>query len=252
MRVLIIEDEREAAAALEEGLKSLRPKIEIIGVSSDIEGSVNLIESNPEIDIIFADIAIDDGMSFRVFEMVKTDAMVVFTTAYDEFALKAFDYNCADYLLKPINKDDLERALTKCEKHVKTMTLKQIQQMSGAVLRNDLIYRKRLLLEAGNAIVIRNIEELCYVFTEKGFVRAFLSDGFKSMLNTSLTELSESLDPSCFMRINRQVLVNLDYVDRITPGMGREYILSLKAPYSSESFHITVEVKRRLLQSLVR
>ena len=114
MKALIIEDERPIAEAFRGSLLFLRPEIEIVGVTTNIKDSVAAISANPDLDIIFSDIKIDDGLSFSVFDKVDTEAMVVFTTAYDEYALKAFDYNCVDYLLKPVSEEALQRALTKC------------------------------------------------------------------------------------------------------------------------------------------
>ena len=116
MKALIIEDESPISRMLEQKLHKLRPEIEIVGITTDIPESVSAIASNPDLDIIFADIRIDDGMSFSIFRQVSTEAQIVFTTAYDEYALKAFDYNCVDYLLKPVSEESLERALTRCEK----------------------------------------------------------------------------------------------------------------------------------------
>lgn len=250
MKVLIIEDEKEIAMALAEDLRRLRPQIEIVGTTSGISESVRMIDANRDLDIIFADIKIDDGMSFRIFEQVATDAMVVFTTAYDEYALKAFDYNCADYLLKPVALDGLERALVRCENRKPNISPESLRQMSSEMIKGDVGFRKKLILEKGPDIMIRNVGDLCYVWTEKGYVTAYFKDGFKSMVTSSLTNLSESLDPARFMRINRQALVNLECVDRISHGNSRDYIVRLKPPYGSEAFVISAETKKRILQYL--
>lgn len=247
---MIIEDEPEIARSLADDLRKLRPNIEIVGTTSDIMGSVRMIDAHRDLDIIFADIKIDDGMSFRIFEQADTDAMVVFTTAYDEFALKAFEYNCADYLLKPIAMEDLERALAKCESRGPNLSPDFMRQMSSQLVNGNVGYRKRIILEKGADLVIRDVDELCYIITEKGYVTAFFKDGFTSELNDSLTNLSKSLDPTRFMRINRQVLVNLECVDRISYGDGRDYIVKLKAPYESASFIVTAETKKRILQQI--
>lgn len=250
MRVLIIEDERECARYLADELRELRPRIDIAGTVSDIEGAIRMISEHKDLDIIFADIKLDDGMSFRIFEQVNTEAMVVFTTAYDEFALKAFDYNCVDYLLKPVSAIDLERALIKCENRNARISPDILRQISTDIISGNVGYRKRLVIEKGADLVIRDVDDLCYALTEGGYVTAFFKDIFKSMINDSLTSLSESLDSRKFMRINRQVLVNLACVDRISHGDGRDYAVKLRPPYSAESFAITAETKKALLQRL--
>lgn len=248
MRVLIIEDEREIAKSMAEDLQQLRPQVEIVGTVSSIDGAVRMISDNQDLDIIFADILIDDGMSFRVFEKVDTDAMVVFTTAYDEFALKAFDYNCVDYLLKPVSLDGLERALTRCESRSATVRPYDIHRMSSEILQGYVGFRKKMLIDKGPDLIIRDVEDLCYVRTEKGYVTAFFRDGFKSLVNSSLANLSESLDPARFLRINRQVLINLECIDRISNGEGREYVVRLKPPFEEESFVINADTKKKILK----
>lgn len=250
MKVLIIEDEREIALNLVEDLRILRPQIEIVGTVSSIDCAVRLINKEPKLDIIFADIKIDDGMSFYVFDQVNTNAKVVFTTAYDEFAVKAFDYNCADYLLKPVSIKALERALERCESFGQSISSDSMHCLSSSIISGKVGFRNKILLEKGTDILIRDVEDMCYVQTERGYVTAFFKDGFKSMINSSLTTLSESLDPAKFMRINRQVVVNLDFIERISHGDGREYVLKLKQPYAKDSFVISADTKHRILQHL--
>lgn len=250
MKVLIIEDEREAARCLAEDLKKLRPQIEIVGTTSGIEESVRTINATQDLDIVFADVKIDDGMSFRVFEQVHTDAMIVFTTAYDRFALSAFDYNCADYLLKPVSTESLERALARCEKRNIVLSPDILRRMSAEIISGNIGFRKRLLIEKGADLIVRDVEDLCYVLTEGGYVTVFFNDGSSHMFSNPLTSLSESLDPAKFMRISRQVLVNLGCVDRISHGEGRNYLVKLKPPYTSKSFVITADTKRRILLHL--
>ena len=177
MKALIIEDERPISDALKGSLLSLRPDIEIIGVTTNIKDSVGAITANPDLDIIFSDIKIDDGLSFSVFSEVETDAMVVFTTAYDEYALKAFDYNCIDYLLKPVSEEALRRALSKCESFRPKVDKETIKSTSEAVINKDIKYRRKILLEIGRDTIIRNVLDICYIFSEKGNTRVFVSDG---------------------------------------------------------------------------
>ena len=116
MQVLIIEDEKTIAQSLSNQLRTLRPEIEVVGIATSITESIAFIKQHDDLDIIFSDIRIDDGLSFNIFKEVTCDAMIVFTTAYDEYAIQAFDFNCVDYLLKPVTSKGLERALLKCEK----------------------------------------------------------------------------------------------------------------------------------------
>ncbi|MBR6416630.1 MAG: response regulator transcription factor [Bacteroidales bacterium] len=251
MKVLIIEDERSIAEELKTRLVSLRPEIEIVGVTTNIRNSVKAITSNPNLDIIFSDIKIDDGVSFSIFEKVKTEAMVVFTTAYDEYALKAFDYNCVDYLLKPITEKALRRALTKCEAFRPKANKRIIKAASEAILNQNIKYRSRIFIEVGRETVIRNVTEIYYIYSEKGNTRIFISDGSWGSIDNSLIEIIQSLPPSIFYRINRQTIVNINFIDKITPGLGRESYVCLKAPFNKVQLKITQETKKSLLEILI-
>ena len=249
MKALIIEDERPIADTLKALLVSLRPGIEIVGVTTNIRDSIKAISSNPDIDIIFSDIKIDDGLSFSVFDRVETRAMVVFTTAYDEYALKAFDYNCVDYLLKPVSFDALQRALTKCETFQPRADKSIIKETSAAILNHNVKYRSRVFLEVGCETVIRNVSDICYIYSEKGNTRVFISDGSWGSVDDSLIEINQSLPPA-FCRVNRQAIVNIDYIDKIAPGPGRDSLVFLKDPFAKIQFKITQETKKLLLDLL--
>lgn len=251
MKALIIEDERPISDALKGSLLSLRPDIEIIGVTTNIKDSVGAITANPDLDIIFSDIKIDDGLSFSVFSEVETDAMVVFTTAYDEYALKAFEYNCIDYLLKPVSEEVLQRALTKCESFRPKVDKETIKSTSEAVINKDIKYRRKILLEIGRDIIIRNVSDICYIFSEKGNTRVFVSDGIWGSIDNSLIDIIHSLPPSVFYRVNRQALVNINCIDRMVPGLGRESYVCLKAPFNKVQLKITQEIKKVLLDVLM-
>ena len=251
MKALIIEDERPISDALKGSLLSLRPDIEIIGVTTNIKDSVGAITANPDLDIIFSDIKIEDGLSFSVFSEVETDAMVVFTTAYDEYALKAFDYNCIDYLLKPVSEEALRRALSKCESFRPKVDKETIKSTSEAVINKDIKYRRKILLEIGRDTIIRNVLDICYIFSEKGNTRVFVSDGIWGSIDNSLIDIIHSLPPSVFYRVNRQALVNINCIDKIVPGLGRESYVCLKAPFNKVQLKITQEIKKVLLDVLM-
>lgn len=251
MKALIIEDERLSAEALRGALVSLKPEIKIVGVTTNIKDSVEAISANPDLDIIFSDIKIDDGLSFSVFEQVKTKAMVVFTTAYDEYALKAFDYNCVDYLLKPVSEEALQRALTKSETFNPDIDNAAIKETSEAIINHDIKYRSRILLDIGRETIIRKVSDICYIYSEKGNTRVFVSDGTWGSIDNSLISIIQSLPPSVFIRVNRQVIVNINYIDKFTTGLGREFFIILKAPFDKAQIKITQETKKLLVEKLI-
>lgn len=250
MKALIIEDEAPISRLLEQTLRKLRPEIEVVGITTDIPESVNSIASNPDLDIIFTDIRIDDGMSFAVFRQVQTDALIVFTTAYDEYALKAFDYNCVDYLLKPVSEESLERALTRCEKRQQRAGLETIASAASDIKSGNVEFRKQLFLTRGLETQICKVDEICYIQTENGIVRVFLLNGEWGDVDLSLSELESSLPQSLFFRTSRQTIIRTDMVGKVTRGPGRDSTVFLKEPYSKSPFKITQERKKALIKRL--
>ena len=246
MKVWIIEDERTLSYSLKRRLRRLRPDISVEGISTSVDGAIVAISGRRDLDIIFADIKIDDGLSFSVFDEIETDAMVVFTTAYDEYALKAFDYNCADYLLKPFSDESLEKALVRCEKRLSRISGQQVKQMSGEIVRGQVRYRKRLFVDYGKDTLICPVSSLAYVFTEKGYTRVYLEDGRFGSTTCSLNDLMESLDPVQFCRVNRQTIINIGYAGKISPGPARDFTLHLRHPFQGVEFIMSPDRTKRL------
>ncbi len=253
MKVWIIEDEKTLAQTLSIQLRLLRPDIDIIGTSCNIDNSIAAVRRYQDLDIIFADIKIDDGVSFSVFDKVETSAMVVFTTAYDEYALKAFEYNCADYLLKPIVLEELERALVKCESRQERLDSSLLKAMSSELVRGGIKYRKRLLLNTmGNGTLICPVQNLVYVFTEQGYTRAYMDDCSFATTDMPLKDLMNSLDPSRFFRLNRQAILNIEYIERIVSGPRRDFTVFLRSPFDKVSFKMAPERTKELRSLLER
>ena len=234
---------------LEQKLLRLRPETEIVGITTDIPESVSVIASNPDLDIIFADIRIDDGMSFSIFDRISSDAMVVFTTAYDEYALKAFDYNCVDYLLKPVSEESLDRALTRCERRHHA-SMEAVIRATNDIRNRTVSFRKYLSLKRGNEMHICKVDDICYILTDNGIVRAFLSNGLWGDIDCSLSELETSLSDKLFFRINRQAIIHVDMVAKVNRGPGRDSTVHLKSPYNETSFKMTQEKKKALMRLL--
>ena len=250
MKALIIEDESPIAALLESMLRELRPDIDIVGVTTDIPGSVAAISAHPDLDIIFSDIKIDDGLSFSVYDRVSTNAMVVFTTAFNEYALRAFDYNCVDYLVKPISKAALERALSKFEMRWPRVDERVIRDTANDIRSQGVTSRKRVLLQRGSDTLIYEVEQICFIQTEKGNTRVFLKDGLWGDIDISLIELLKSLPSKKFSRISRQVIVSIDCIKKLSPGLGRDTVVTLKEPYEKQTILITQDRKKELLDLL--
>lgn len=247
MKVLIVEDEAPIAQSLVRMVQGLRPGTEIVGITTDIPGSRSMIAAHPDLDLILSDIKIDDGLSFSVFDKLQTEAMVVFTTAYDEYALKAFDYNCIDYLMKPVSREALERALSRCERHLPRADTGAIRSVSDQITRKTADFRRRFFLQRGQDTMICDVSEIGYIYSEKGATRVFLTDGKWGDLDCSLLEFAQGLQSDRFVRISRQAIVNIDFVGSISPGPGRDSTVTLNKPFPGKSFVITQERKKELL-----
>lgn len=210
MKVLIIEDERLAAQKLIRLLEEIDPKIEILSVIGAVEQAINWLTTNPAPDLIFMDIQLEDGISFEIFENTEIKTPVIFTTAYDEYTLRAFKVNSVDYLLKPIVSDDLQAALRKfntfhCEKedyHRIESIIRQLQPKT----------KERFLIKIGEhyrSIPIPSIH--CFFILERNTF--LLTDKGKSYpIDYSLDMLEQMVDPNLFFRVSRNFIVNFNAI----------------------------------------
>jgi DNA-binding LytR/AlgR family response regulator len=247
MKVLIIEDEALSARALERTLKTLRPDWELAGCTTSIEASLRFLAEHKDIDIILSDIRLDDGLSFAIFDRIETKAAVVFVTGYDEYALRAFDYNCADYLMKPVQKSDLEKALKRCEERFPRLTPSMLKSMSRDIMERKVDYRRRLLLEQGSRTLVASVEEVSYITSDVGGTKVFLRNGTCGYIDSPLSRLETELSPELFARVNRQFIVALDAIKAFDelPGK-RECALVLKDPHGATQIHISIPKRKEL------
>lgn len=250
MKALIIEDEQAIASALCKQLVRLRPDIDIVATTTSINSSRSAILLHPDLDLIISDIKIDDGLSFAVFDNIETNAMIVFSTAYDEYALKAFDFNCVDYLIKPVSDEAMNRALVRCERYRPTLSAALIQDTKEQILQNNVIFRKRILLKRGPDTIICDVNSILYILSENSITRVYMLDGIWGDSDISLTILSGELSGEQFFRLNRQAIVNLEYIGTISPGPGRDSTISLKTPFQNRKFVITQERKKALIKHI--
>jgi DNA-binding LytR/AlgR family response regulator len=218
MQVLIVEDEVAAARQLEKLVKKLRPGVLITGVTDSIRGTVQWLQNNPPPDLILMDIQLSDGSSFDIFRQIDVKAPIIFTTAYNEYAIKAFKVNSVDYLLKPIDDGELEEALAKFdtlhEQRAGTALPENLQKLLEGV-KAAYRYRERLMvkthdglksLETRQIAYIKALDKLLYIYTFSGQV--YIQD-------ESLEELENTLDPDLFFRINRKYIAHIDAFEKI-------------------------------------
>lgn len=227
MKALIIEDEVVAAKALQKLLKEVNPSIEVVNILESVEDCVEWLEANPMPDLIFMDIHLADGSSFTVFEQVDITCPVIFTTAYDEYALKAFEVNSIDYLLKPISKEALKRALNKyfslSEKRVSTEQLEKLLAQIGEKKR----YRSCFLLPERDKLVPLPVSSIIYIYIDAKTVKIVTTGGKNYYMNHTLDDLMSELDPQLFFRANRQFIVSRDSIKDVSVWFGNKLAINL-------------------------
>jgi len=237
MKVLIIEDEKPASDKLKRMLSDKHRDITILGTLETVETSINWFMNNPQPDLIFMDIQLNDGISFEIFESVKITAPVIFTTAYDEYAIRAFKVNSVDYLLKPIEQSALEKAL---EKHNTLYPAVKTDDKKIDLLLNQLVkkYKTRFFIKFGSHCRSILTDDIKYFFIveRNTFIKTMQGKIFD--IEYSLDQLEKMLDPEKFYRINRKFILNLSEItDIITWSSNR---LKIKMANEEENHEMVV------------
>lgn len=214
MRVLIVEDETTAADNLSYLLRKIDPSIDIIGYTESVEQTVAILEGNPLLDIIFMDIHLSDGSAFTIFDRLEVDVPIVFTTAYDQYALDAFKVNSIDYLLKPIRLDELKRALSKYRQRSSEELLSYLSSM--AVLKESKNFPSRIIVPVRDKFLLIAVSDICYVYSTNRQTEIVLNDSRKFSVNKTLEQMQSSLDPNKFRRANKQFIISKDAIKELT------------------------------------
>ena len=240
MKILIVEDEELAVKKLQKTLLSIDRMVEVVGVTDSIKSTVDYLKQNSAPDLILMDIELADGQSFEVFNMVQVKNPVIFITSYDEYALKAFKVNSVDYLLKPVQKDELEAALNKYKE------LKVTDNNKGTSDINNLIkelqsklqpkeYRKRFLVKQAQKLVSIEVDEIAYFYSD-GRLNFFKTrDNRKFVVDYTMDELSDMLDPEKYFRISRSFYVSVEAIDQIHDYFGNRLLLNLTPALDKEA-----------------
>ena len=213
MNVIIIEDEKPSARRLQRMLKVL--DVEAETMLHSVEESIEWFSNNEHPDLIFLDIQLSDGLSFEIFEAIEIKSAVIFTTAYDEYALQAFKLNSIDYLLKPIDDEDLK---TSVEKYKGRTSQKQSVTLDFNDIKNLLVnpiereYKKRFSVKVGQHLKLINIEDIECIYSENKGTYAYTSQGRNYLLDLTLDQLEDELEPHVFFRISRKFYVNINAI----------------------------------------
>jgi DNA-binding LytR/AlgR family response regulator len=212
---LIIEDEQLAATRLISLLKKLDAGIEIAGIVDTIESAVNWLKNHQKPDLIMLDIQLGDGISFEIFKKVKIDSHVIFTTAYDEYAIKAFELNSIDYLLKPVDENKLAISLGKYKRISSLAEKINIEKVIAAFeVRSDK-FKKRFIVSIANKIKVIDTGEIAYFYSKEKNTFLCSSDNRHYPLEFSLDHIEMLVDPELFFRINRQFIVSFKTISKI-------------------------------------
>ncbi|WP_017733249.1 LytR/AlgR family response regulator transcription factor [Nafulsella turpanensis] len=216
MEAIIIEDEKLAAQRLKMIVHKVAPEINIKTKLPGVEEAVHYLQQE-EPELIFMDIHLSDGSSFGIFERVKVTSPVIFTTAYDEYALKAFKVNSVDYLLKPVEEEALSQSLQKFKalKHGRKIAIVDYERLLKTFNDQKIHYKQRFLVSFGNKIKTIRTEDVAYFYADSKAVFLVEKPGSKYVLDETLDQLQETLDPVQYFRVNRGFLVSVDAIEQM-------------------------------------
>lgn len=243
MRVLIIEDEAPAFRRLQKILEEVQPGIEIIEVIDSVEESVKWLNNHHIPDLLFMDIQLSDGISFEIFDQVKITCPVIFTTAFDEYMLKAFKVNSIDYLLKPIKIEDLSQSLRKYSDMKATFGQKtdtDLNTLISHIKMDDRKYKNRFLVRQGEKLISIETNNIAYFQTSNGVVKLVTKEDKKYVMDQTLDELSQHLNAENFFRANRQFLIHFPAIQSVHKYHKGKLFIELNPP-ANEALTVSSE-----------
>jgi two-component system response regulator LytT len=239
MKVLILEDEALSAKRASQLLIEIDPAIEVADILDSVEDAAEWLGKNPEPDLMLLDIHLSDGLCFDLFENVTVKCPVIFTTAYDQYALQAFKINSIDYLLKPLDKGDLTRAMDKYKSltHGKYgISATDIEKLKSTIEMLTKKYKNRFLVRFGDTILFKNIEEVAYFYADDKLVYMVTNEGKKYLMDNNLESLEEILDPMMFFRVNRKVIAKIESIQKVKTLLSSRLQVFLKPAFNQDVF----------------
>lgn len=209
MKAILIEDEESAVSNLKHQLTVLQSDIQIIEVIDTVTEAIDFFKQKKDYDLVFMDIHLADGNSFEIVKEVEPDAPIIFTTAYDQYAIRAFKLNSIDYLLKPIREQELENAIHKFkERHNQPrFSFDQMEALLSIVQQKKKVFRSSFLIQQGETFIPIPTDEFAFFFIKNGVVRGTTKENLSYHLNEKLEDLEKDLNPNVFFRANRQYLI---------------------------------------------
>jgi len=239
MHAIIIEDETLIARELKNKIASVAPDVMIIETLPSVKTANRWLMENAEPDFVFADIQLSDGVSFEIFERYELKCPVIFTTAYDEYAIRAFKVNGIDYLLKPVDTDELKKAIDKCRHWLENKTklpsnIHELMQVLQNPDKEKKMYKEKFVVNVrNNWLPVLSKDVACFVRDNLNYLYTFNGEKYITDYVT-LEEIEELLDPNHFYRANRQCIVHIDAIQSIKPHENQKLTLTLKTPLKME------------------
>ena len=231
IKILIVEDEIPAQINLKKLIDKHCTNSVVVSTLSSVRSTIKWLEDNPDgADVIFMDVELSDGVCFDIFEKVSINTQVVITTAYDNYAVKAFRTNCTDYLLKPIIDDDFIKAWGRCMERIEQNATPNMEALMDAISKvggRDKEYKKRFIVKAGEKIIIIPVEDIAYCYSEEKSTYAVNFAGTRRLLDYSLDMVQDMLDPKLFFRVSRSCIVSINAIENISKHLGTRLKLQL-------------------------
>lgn len=225
MKVLIVEDEISAFEYLKSILADMFPDMEIAGNTQSVVRSVEWLEQNQPVDLIFMDIHLSDGSVFDIFERTKIDIPVIFTTAYDQYAIEAFKFNSIDYLLKPVRREELERSVNKFMKFTRPQRNEYIKVVEDFSNKKKPV--RTMIVPNKDKLFPVRVSDIAYFYTSNKSTEIVMFNGMKYPYNRTLDQISQTLDSNDFFRVNKQFLVNRVCIADMTVWFDKRLLLNL-------------------------
>lgn len=239
MNVLIIEDEQAAAENLKYLLKEIDPSITVETVIDTVVDAVDFFNKEHSIALAFFDIHLADGISFEIFEKVQVNVPIIFTTAFDEYAIKAFKVNSVDYLLKPIDEEELKDAIDKYKSTRQASPInEQFKQMLQLIKSEKKSYKNTYLVQQRDTLIPLNVNDVAYFTIDDSIVKAVVKDNKSFIIDKKLEDIETELNPALFFRANRQFIVNRNVIENLQLYFNGKLILNVN-PKSQEQIVVS-------------
>ncbi|SDB50803.1 two component transcriptional regulator, LytTR family [Flavobacteriaceae bacterium MAR_2010_188] len=239
IQVVIIEDELPAQRLLKETLQEITIETEVVDCLNSIKSAVAWFQNNEHPEIVLLDIQLSDGLSFEIFKQVKIDSTIIFTTAFDEYAIQAFKVNSIDYLLKPIEKDELQTAFEKYHQY-NTQFIQEknsnidFSELASLIKSEKTEYRKRFLIQSNESFFHLPVGDIALFYSMQGVTFAVTFEKREYPVNFALESLKEQLHPDKFFKINRQFVVNIEAIKRVHSYFNGKLKLEIQPSHSED------------------